>query len=94
MRFYHTCDDGPGILECGFRDGEDVQLGDRVARGVWLRDLPELMQCANESVLQLELPAEVVAPFETVTDGECGGRIFLVPASVVNRARIVHLVST
>jgi hypothetical protein len=94
MRLYYTCDDGPGIFEYGFRDGEDVQLGDGVVRGVWLRDHPELVLCANESVLEVELPADVVAPFEAATEDLCSGRIFLVPASVANRARIVYLVST
>jgi hypothetical protein len=45
-------------------------------------------------VLEVELPADVVAPFEAATEDLCSGRIFLVPASVANRARIVYLVST
>jgi hypothetical protein len=90
MRFYYTGDDEPEILERGFRDGEDVQLADRIARGVWLSELPETVVEANGSLLELELPADLVARFETATEGSCVGRTFLVPASVANRARIVR----
>jgi hypothetical protein len=91
MRYYHTCDDGPQILEYGFRDSEDVQVGDRVARGVWLSDHPEPVG-THESVLEVELPADVVARFETATEDLRHGRIFLLPASIANRSGIVNLV--
>lgn len=93
MRYYHTCDAGLQILESGFRDGEDIQIGDRVARGVWLSDRLAAVLCATEAVLELELPADVVTRFEAATEDPREGRRFLVPASVANRARVVNLVS-
>jgi hypothetical protein len=92
MRYYHTCENGRLILECGFRDCEDVRIGDRVARGVWLCERPEPVG-ANECVLEVELPADVVGQFEAATEDFRDGRIFLVPASIANRSAIVNLVS-
>ena len=93
MRYYHTCDDAPQILQYGFRDSDDVQVGDRVARGVRLCDHREPALCRNESVLEVELPADVVARFATATEDLRDGRIFLVPASIANRSGIVNLAS-
>lgn len=92
MRYYHTCDDGHLVLEYGFRDCDDVRLGECVARGVWLRERPERVH-ESECVLEVDLPADVVVQFEATIDDFRDGRIFLVPASIANRSAIVNLVS-
>jgi hypothetical protein len=93
MRYFHTCDDGPRIVECGFRDSDDVQVGDRVARGVLLCDRVEPALSANESVVEVDLPAEIAARFAVATEDLRDGHILLVPASIANRYRIVNFVS-
>ena len=54
-------------------------------RGVWLADRPldENEGATGDAVLFVEIPDEVVAPFEWVQD--IGYREFLVPAEVANR---------
>lgn len=86
MRCYHRTDDSDAILRDGFRDGVGRYMTDTEFTGVWLSDRP---LDANEGavgdvVLSIEIPEEVVVPFEWVEEFK-SYREFLVPAAIVNR---------
>jgi hypothetical protein len=86
MRLYHRTDARDAILADGFTDAEGDYLTDRIHGGVWLRDriLDANEGTAGEDVLDLEIPEEIVAPFEWVEE-DTGYREFLVPAEIANR---------
>ena len=99
MRLYHTTANGEVIRREGFRDGPTSYAGEGgLRRGVWLAD--RVMTEADfsdlgQDVLTVEIPAEVVAPFEQPDDGlplpdEMEPyRAFVVPAEIVNRYPIL-----
>ena len=87
MRLYHRTDAKDAILAEGFTDAEGDYLTDRLHGGVWLTD--RILDASEgvgtgEDVLDLEIPEEIVAPFEWI-EGDKGYREFLVPAEIVNR---------
>lgn len=86
MRLYHRTDAKDVILAEGFTDAEGEYLTERLHGGVWLRDriLDTNEGVAGEDVLDLEIPEEIVAPFEWIEEDK-GYREFLVPAEIVNR---------
>ncbi len=86
MRLYHRTDAKDTILAEGFTDAEGDYLTERLHGGVLLTDriLDSAEVAAGEDVLDLEIPEEIVAPFEWI-EGVKGYREFLVPAEIVNR---------
>lgn len=85
MRLFHRTDEADAISREGFRDGSGTYMTSSVYTGVWLSDQP---LDANEGaggrfLLVVEIPEEVVAPYEWVEEGK-GYREFLVPANLVN----------
>jgi len=86
MRLYHRTDAREAILADGFTDAEGDYLTERIHGGVWLSDriLDANEGAAGEDVLDLEIPEEIVAPFEWVEEGT-GYREFVVPAEIANR---------
>jgi hypothetical protein len=100
MRLYHTTKHADAIKRAGFSNGRTLPegFGLRARCGVWLADRP--MTSADfadigEDVLVLEIPLEVVEPFEQpddplgLPDDMPQYRAFHVPADVVNRYPIV-----
>ena len=86
MLLYHRTDARDAILAEGFRDAEGDYLTDRLHGGVWLSDR---ILYANEGVaaadvIDVDIPEEIVAPFEWIEEDK-GYREFLVPAEIVNR---------
>jgi hypothetical protein len=97
MRLYHTTTipSGEAILADGFRDAVGHYLTANLYTGVWLCDRPltqaDGMWAEDDlSVLTLEIPEEVVEPFEWVEEGK-PYREFLVPAATVNRYPIAEV---
>jgi hypothetical protein len=86
MRLYHRTDAKDAILAEGFTDAQGDYLTERLHGGVWLTDriLDSNEGAASEDVLDLEIPEEIVAPFEWIEEDK-GYREFLVPAEIVNR---------
>ncbi len=74
------------ILEHGFRDTEGTSGTGMTFSGVWLSDRPlDFGQGAKgKAVFLLEIPEEVIEPYEWVQE-ECPYREFLIPAEIVNR---------
>jgi hypothetical protein len=97
MLLYHTTYAAKAILAEGFRDGEGTYLTDQVWRGVWLADRPLDANdgAYGDTVLVIEVPEEVVTPYEWIEDysdipeewrASSGiRREFLLPAEIVNR---------
>ncbi len=97
MQLFHTTYAADAILAEGFRDGEGTYLTEQVWRGVWLADRPlDANEGAHgDAVLVVEIPEEVIAPYEWIEDYsdipaewiDSNGirREFLVPAEIVNR---------
>ena len=85
MRVYHTFE-AAAILAGGFQDGTGYYLTDQLSIGVWLSnkvlDINE--GAARDTVLSIDIPAEVLSKYEWVEEGK-PYREFQVPASVVNR---------
>jgi hypothetical protein len=97
MKLYHSTP--TPIVEAieaeGFRDAEGNYLTTNLYRGVWLGDRPIDWNDAgfteeDMSCLTVEIPEEVVAPFEWIEEHK-GYREFLVPAEVVNRYPILEV---
>jgi hypothetical protein len=86
MRLYHRTDAKDAILAEGFTDADGDYLTERLHGGVLLTDriLDVNEGAAGEDVLDLEIPEEIVAPFEWIEEDK-GYREFLVPAEIVNR---------
>ena len=95
MRLYHSTPAGnvPSIRQGGFRDAEGNYLTTSMHRGVWLASRPMDWQDAGfderavMSVLEVEIPEELVEPFEWAEEGK-PYREFLVPEELVNRSPI------
>jgi hypothetical protein len=95
VKLYHrtTLKAARAIRAHGFRDAEDRYMTTRMHRGVWLSTEPlsfaDGIPANWVAVLELELPLEQVAPYEwTEPNGAAGGREFLVPAALANRAGV------
>ena len=86
MRLYHRTDAKDAILAEGFTDAEGDYLTERLHGGVLLTDriLDASEGVPADDVLDLEIPEEIVAPFEWIEEDK-GYRGFLVPVEVVNR---------
>ena len=83
MRLYHRTAAKDAILADGFTDADGDYLTERLHGGVLLTDrLDE--GAVGEEVIDLEIPEEIVAPFEWIEQAK-GYREFLVPAEIVNR---------
>lgn len=87
MRLYHRTDARDAILAEGFTDAEGDYLSERIHGGVWLSD--RILDAnegvvTGEDVLDLEIPEEVVAPYEWIEEDKAY-REFLVPAEIANR---------
>ena len=95
MRLYHQTRHADRIKREGFQDGPaSFSKNGALPRGVWLADRPmsatDFSHLGDEAIV-LEIPAEVVAPFEQ-PDDDLGlpddmpyYRAFVVPAEIVNR---------
>jgi hypothetical protein len=87
MRLYHRTDAKDAILAEGFTDADGDYLTERLHGGVLLTDRildANEGAAAGEDVLDLEIPEEIVAPFEWIEDDK-GYREFLVPAEIAKR---------
>jgi hypothetical protein len=87
MRLYHRTDAKDAILADGFTDAESDYLTERLHGGVLLTDRildSKEGAAAGEDVLDLEIPEEIVAPFEWIAEDK-GYREFFVPAEIANR---------
>jgi hypothetical protein len=85
MKVFHRTPFAESILEHGFRDGEGTYLTGTIHKGVWVSDRPlDISEGANgRDLLCLEIPDDVVEPFEWIEEGKpC--REFLTPAEIVN----------
>ena len=92
MKLFHRTVHSAAILANGFTERHGSFLAEEPHSGVWLSDIPI---DANEGVvghvvLIVEIPGEVVAPFEWINEipALCPVitfREFLVPAATVNR---------
>jgi hypothetical protein len=85
MKVFHRTPYPSSILENGFRDGEGTYMTGITHRGVWVSDRPlDFGQGAKgEFLLCLDMPDDVLEPFEWVEEGK-QYREFLVPAEIVN----------
>jgi len=88
MILYHRTQAAVQILAEGFRDREGTYMTETVHQGVWLSDRPldSNEGAYGDVVLFVDIPEEVVAPYEWVQD--IGYREFLIPADIVNRYSI------
>ncbi len=70
MLLYHTTFAADAILAEGFRDGEGHYLTHQIHRGVWLADRPVDANegAPGDTVLVIEIPEEVMAPYEWMTE--------------------------
>jgi hypothetical protein len=86
VRLFHRTDAKDAILAHGFTDAEGDYLTERLHGGVRLSDriLDPNEGVPADDVLDLEIPEEVVAPYEWIEEGKAY-REFLVPAEIVNR---------
>jgi hypothetical protein len=93
MRLYHRTSRRAArqILAKGFRDGVGTYLTRNIYRGVWVSNVPldENEGAFGDTLLvvDLKIPATKLGEYEWVEDGKTY-REFLIPASVLNRARI------
>ena len=87
MILYHrtTAVSAEQILRDGFRDSIGTYMTTRVHSGVWLSNVPlDINEGAEgDTLLQLELPEELIADYEWVEDGK-PYREWLVPAQWIN----------
>jgi hypothetical protein len=91
VRLYHSTPAGnvPSIRQDGFRDARGNYLTTSIHQGVWLASRPMDWQDAGfderdvMSVLEVEIPENLVVPFEWTEEGK-PYREFLVPAELVN----------
>jgi hypothetical protein len=86
MRLYHQTEAKDAILAEGFTDADGDYLTERLRGGVLLTDriLDSNESAVGDDVLDLEIPEEIVAPFEWIEEHK-GYREFLVPVEIVNR---------
>jgi hypothetical protein len=88
MIVYHWTSAAAAIIRDGFRDYERPHAS-HPGRGVWLSDVPVDQIIGNPDeldLLALDIPADVLLPFERITPGEIRTwREYLVPAEIVNR---------
>lgn len=70
MKVYHRTFHATEILREGFKDGTGTYLTDQWFSGVWVSDRPlDLNEGANgDVVLSLEVPDDVLMPWEWVED--------------------------
>jgi hypothetical protein len=94
MLIYHCTTESAAhrILAEGFRDKTARYLTDREWSGVWVSDRPlhNTEGASGDTVLQVEIAEEVIAPYEWVKEGKTF-REWLVPAAVLNKAGQVGL---
>jgi hypothetical protein len=82
-RLYHRTDFADAILASGFKDGRDDFTDER---GVWFSDRPldSNEGAKGNTLLAIEIPEDVLAPFEWLED-EKTYREWFVPAAVLKR---------
>lgn len=88
MKVFHRTPHGLQIIRKGFRDNDGHYMANDIYRGVWFSDWPlsDDEGAFGDWIFYVEIPDEVLAPFEWVEELGCKGyRKFLVPASVVNK---------
>jgi len=94
LTLYHCTTEATArqILADGFSDQTGRYLTDREWSGVWLSDRPlhNTEGASGDTVLQIEIPEDAVAPFEWVKEDK-PFREWLVPAAVLNKAGQVKL---
>ena len=94
LTLYHCTTEAAArqILVMGFSDQTGRYLTDREWSGVWLSDRPlhNTEGASGDTVLQIEVAEEAVAPFEWVKE-DMPFREWLVPAAVLNKAGQVRL---
>jgi len=80
------------ILRSGFRDHTARFLTEREWTGVWVSDRPldNSEGASGDTLLQIEIAEEILAPYEWVKEGK-PYREWLVPAAVLNRDGEVKL---
>ena len=80
------------ILANGFRDHTARYLTDREWTGVWVSDQPQYNTegASGDTLLQIEIAEEIVAPYEWVKEGK-PYREWLIPAATLNRFGKVKL---
>ena len=106
MQLFHTTYAADAILTEGFRDGLGTYLTDQIYYGVWLADrtVDANEGADGDTVLVLDIPEEVIAPYEWVAEwpepdpsipaeviARLAYREFLVPAEIVNRYGPPHV---
>src|ERR1035437_7645319 len=92
MRLYHATTPGVAdlIMGSGFRDARGTYMTEHEHEGVWLSAEPLTINegADGEEILAMEMPDDVVVPYEWVEEGK-PYREFLVPAELVNGYPIV-----
>ena len=87
MILYHrtTAANAEQILRDGFRDATGTFMSTREHSGVWLSDVPlDINEGADgDTLLQVELPEQVIADFEWIEKGK-PYREWLIPAQRIN----------
>ena len=80
------------ILAVGFRDHTARYLTDREWTGVWLSDRPlqNTEGASGDTVLQIEIAAEILVPYEWIQEDK-PYREWIVPAAVLNKDGKVKL---
>ena len=80
------------ILAGGFHDITARYLTDREWKGVWVSDRPlnNTEGASGDTVLQIEIAEEIVAPYEWVEYDKLF-REWLVPAAILNKSGEVRL---
>lgn len=100
MICYHTTNSAEAILREGFRDSTGYYLTNDLHTGVWLASTPLTMNegAKGTTVLSIDIPEEVLAPYEWIEDEELDRttgewvpatiekpyREFCIPAHLVN----------
>jgi len=86
MKLWHHTFAAQAILRDGFRDGKGTYLTVDRWYGVWVsaEPLDENEGATGDTYLTVEVPEEIVAPYEWIEEGK-GYREFLIPAEVLNQ---------
>jgi hypothetical protein len=89
-RYYHRTSRAAAdeILRVGFRDGHGRYLTESGHTGVWISDVPLDENEGADTLLVVEIGADLIEEFEWVEEGK-PYREFLVPASVLNQLGMV-----